>query len=322
MKLGIVGSGKIVHMFLPIAKEIPDLELAAITTTPRSKAIGKELAQKYHIKKTFTDYNEMLQDNNVDTVYVALPNSMHYDAIKAALLANKNVICEKPFVTETKQVIELSKLAKENDLILVEAIKNLYLPNYAGIEENLERLGKIHIVSLNYTQYSSRYDAFLEGKIAPAFDPKKDGGALMDIGIYNIHLLTALFGEANSVQYYPNIQKGIDTSGILVASYKDGKQASLIAAKDSAAPERSYIEGEKGSIYISGHPNEIPGFTLALKGQEEQHFNFNEHKDMVDEFLAFEDMIDSHDMKASQEALEESRIVCDVLEKARASFLK
>lgn len=321
MKLGIVGSGLIVHMFLPIAKQIPGLQLAAITTTKRSKQVGKDLAEKYGIVTTFTDYDEMLKSPDVDTIYICVPNFLHYEYSKKAIIAGKNVICEKPFVTKLAQLQELRLLAEKQNVIFVEAIKNIYLPNFNAIKENLARIGKIHIINFNYTQYSSRYDAFLAGKIAPAFDPKKNGGALMDIGIYNIHLLTALFGKAHAVQYYPNIQRNIDTSGVLMASYHDGKQASLIVAKDSSALARSFIEGENGSIYIDGHINELPNFTVAIKGKDEEHFNFNEHDDMVDEFLAFEDMVDTHNMEASKQSLQESEDVCSILEKARSSYM-
>lgn len=321
MKLGIVGSGLIVHMFLPIAKQIPGLQLAAITTTKRSKQVGKDLAEKYGIVTTFTDYDEMLKSPDVDTIYICVPNFLHYEYSKKAIIAGKNVICEKPFVTKLAQLQELRLLAEKQNVIFVEAIKNIYLPNFNAIKENLARIGRIHIINFNYTQYSSRYDAFLAGKIAPAFDPKKNGGALMDIGIYNIHLLTALFGKAHAVQYYPNIQRNIDTSGVLMASYHDGKQASLIAAKDSSALARSFIEGENGSIYIDGHINELPNFTVAIKGKDEEHFNFNEHDDMVDEFLAFEDMVDTHNMEASKQSLQESEDVCSILEKARSSYM-
>lgn len=321
MKLGIVGSGLIVHMFLPIAKQIPGLQLAAITTTKRSKQVGKDLAEKYGIVMTFTDYDEMLKSPDVDTIYICVPNFLHYEYSKKAIIAGKNVICEKPFVTKLAQLQELRLLAEKQNVIFVEAIKNIYLPNFNAIKENLARVGRIHIINFNYTQYSSRYDAFLAGKIAPAFDPKKNGGALMDIGIYNIHLLTALFGKAHAVQYYPNIQRNIDTSGVLMASYHDGKQASLIVAKDSSALARSFIEGENGSIYINGHINEIPNFTVAIKGKDEEHFNFNEHDDMVDEFLAFEDMVDTHNMEASKQSLQESEDVCSILEKARSSYM-
>lgn len=215
MKLGIIGSGKIVHDFLSIADQIPDLELAALSTTKRSHQIGLELQEKYNISKLYDNNTDLFNDANVDTVYVAVPNSLHFSIAKAALEAGKNVICEKPFVATTDEARELKEIADKNQVIIVEAITNIYLENFKFIEDNLAKIAPIHVVNLNYTQYSSRYDAFLEGDIQPAFDPKKDGGALMDLGIYNLHIIIKLFGKPDSVKYFPTIQKIL----ILLASF-------------------------------------------------------------------------------------------------------
>ena len=188
MKLGIIGSGMIVHDFLKTADKINNLELTAISSTVRSKDIARELASQYGIKKTYTDNEKMMVDPDVDTVYVAVPNFLHYEIAKEALEHGKNVICEKPFVESTEQAKELKQLADEKDLIILEAITNLYLENFKQIQKELKNIAPIHIVNMNYTQYSSRYDAFLEDKIAPVFDPNKDGGALMDLNIYIVHL--------------------------------------------------------------------------------------------------------------------------------------
>ena len=202
MKLGIIGSGMIVQDFLTTADQIDNLELTAISSTKRSAGIAQELAQKYNISQTYTDNEKLMSDSNVDTVYIGVPNFLHYSLAKLALEHGKNVICEKPFVLSTAEAEELKRLADEKDLIIVEAITNIYLENYKKIKEELDNIAPIHIVSLNYTQYSSRYDAFLEGKIAPVFDPKKDGGALMDLNIYNIHLAAGLLGLPDKVKYY------------------------------------------------------------------------------------------------------------------------
>lgn len=111
MKLGIVGSGMIVHDFLTTADQIENLELTAISSTKRSANIARELAKKYNIKKTYTDNEAMMADPDVDTVYVAVPNFLHYDIAKLALEHGKNVICEKPFVESTAQAEELKQLA-------------------------------------------------------------------------------------------------------------------------------------------------------------------------------------------------------------------
>ena len=229
----------------------------------------------------------MMVDPDVDTVYVAVPNFLHYEIAKEALEHGKNVICEKPFVESTEQAKELKQLADEKDLIILEAITNLYLENFKQIQKELKNIAPIHIVNMNYTQYSSRYDAFLEGKIAPVFDPNKDGGALMDLNIYNIHFIVGLLGMPKSVEYKANIERGIDTSGVLNLDYGNFK-AVLIAAKDCAAPVNSLIEGDEGTIQVDGPANVMDSFDI-FKDQDKTHIDEKVYPHrMYEEFRAFE----------------------------------
>ena len=319
MKLGIIGSGMIVQDFLKTADKINNLELVAISSTVRSKDIAQELAKQYGIKKTYTDNKKLMEDPDVDTVYVAVPNFLHYEIAKETLEHGKNVICEKPFVESTAQAKELKQLADEKDLIILEAITNLYVENFKAIQKELKNIAPIHSINMNYTQYSSRYDAFLEGKIAPVFDPKKDGGALMDLNIYNIHLVAALFGLPDKVQYYANMQKGVDTSGILHLYYPD-KQASLTASKDSYVTPRSFIEGEKGSICIDGSTGELNNFTVQMRGKEPKRYNLNKYDHrMTSEFNAFSEIIDNHDTVKADEAFVNTLESMQILTAARNS---
>ncbi len=213
---------------------------------------------------------------------------------------------------------ELKVIADQKKLIIIEAITNIYLENFKFIEENLDKIAPIHVVNLNYTQYSSRYDAFLAGDIQPAFDPKKDGGALMDLGIYNLHIIIKLFGKPEAVNYFPTMQKNIDTSGILHLSYPD-KQASSIAAKDSFSPNVSTIEGEKGALIIYGHPNEMPKVGMQLKGQEVKVINNNKYSHrMVAEFIEFTKIIAQHDFKEADQAFTHSLNTLAVLQEAKS----
>jgi len=211
MKLAILGTGKIVDEVLPVLKEINGIELSAILSTPRSLEKAQKLAEIYGISQASSDYDSILANPDVDTVYVALPNHLHYDYAKKALLAGKHVICEKPFTLTLAEFEDLAKIAEQNNRILLEAITNQYLGNFAAIKDNLAKLGDIKIVECNYSQYSSRYDAFKRGEIAPAFDPAKGGGALRDLNIYNIHLVIGLFGKPEKVQYLANMERGVDT---------------------------------------------------------------------------------------------------------------
>lgn len=316
MKLTVVGTGKIVEEALPIITATNGIQVQALVSTPRSQEKAKALADHYRIQDLYTDLEEALTNPNTDTVYVATPNHLHYEMTKAALLAGKHVICEKPFTLKEAQAQELAEIAKRKQLILLEAITNLYLENFAVLKEELANLGDIKIVDCNYSQYSSRYDAFKEGVIAPAFDPEKGGGALRDLNIYNIHLVVALFGLPKTVNYLPNMERGVDTSGILLMDYLDFKVV-CIAAKDCSAEVRTTIQGNRGSLIVAGESNTLPQVQVTENGIEPRVINKNgsEHR-MAAEFRVFQAIIDERDFERAQEALDHSLKVMKVLDLA------
>lgn len=316
MKLAITGSGKIVHDFLTMAPNLKDTELSAIIGTQRSIDTLYQLQKQYDIGKVFTDYDEALRDDSFDTVYVAVPNSLHYTFSKKALEAGKNVISEKPFTVKYDEFLELKHIAQDKNLILIEAITNQYLQNYLDLKKQLSSIGNLKIIESNYSQYSSRYDAFKEGKILPVFNPKMGGGALMDINIYNIHLIVGLFGKPARVQYLPNIERDIDTSGILVLDYGTSK-AIAIGAKDSTAPIRTVFQGDQGSIVLNGPTNEMNSFDVYdnQKLLENVSHNPYQHR-MQQEFVEFERIIRENDLATAELQLEHSETVMWVVNEA------
>ena len=320
MKLAILGTGKIVDEVLPVLKEINGIELSAILSTPRSLEKAQKFAEIYGISQASSDYDSILANPDVDTIYVALPNHLHYDYAKKALQAGKHVICEKPFTLTLAEFEDLVAIAEQRQLFLLEAITNQYLGNFSYVKENLPKLGDIKIVECNYSQYSSRYDAFKRGEIAPAFDPEKGGGALRDLNIYNIHLVVGLFGKPEMVHYLANMERGVDTSGMLVMDYGHFKCV-CIGAKDCSADIRSTIQGNKGSVTILGPTNTMPEVNLSLNGQSMQLVNQNSlnHR-MHDEFVAFQNIISNREYNNQKAALEHSRAVMEVLDAAIKSL--
>lgn len=139
---------------------------------------------------------------------------------------------------------------------------------------------------------------------------------LRDLNIYNIHLLVGLFGKPNRVEYLPNVERGVDTSGILVLDYGNFK-AVAIGAKDCSAEIRSTIQGDKGAITIFGATNTLPEIGVTLNGQKERVVNLNspQHR-MYDEFVAFEKMVAIKDFDSVAQQLEHSRQVMEVLDQA------
>lgn len=316
MKLGIVGSGKIVRDFLTITPYLKDLELTAICGTKRSEEVLKELKSKYNIKNIFYNYNKLL-NSEINTVYIALPNNLHFQFAKEALESGKNAIVEKPITSTYKEALVLSDLAKQEQLFIFEAITTQYLPNYKKIKEFIPKIGNIKIVQCNCSQYSSRYNNFKEGNILPAFDPEFSGGALMDLNIYNVHYVVGLFGRPKYVEYYPNIEKGIDTSGILILDYGTFKCV-CIGAKDCKAPIANNIQGELGCIHQNTPANVCKSFEVLMNDGISFLINENDYDHrMINEFIEFGHMIENANLKKCYQMLEQSLIVSEVQTIAR-----
>ena len=316
MKLGIIGSGIIVTEFLPKLVKMENMEVLGIMGVPSSKEQLEALCKENNIQHALYDFDELCA-LGIDTVYIAVPNFLHYDYCRKALLAGKHVIVEKPMVSNLSQAQELQKLAKEKDLFVFEAVTTLYFDTYATIKEWLDKIGTIKMVNCNYSQYSRRYDAFAKGEVLPAFDYRKAGGAMMDLNLYNLHFVTGLFGRPDDYRYYANIERNIDTSGTLLMKYP-GFIALCSAAKDCSAPYYFVIEGTKGYIQMKFPPNFIAGISLCLndgtKIDVEEKMASNR---LLPEFRYFIDAINAHDVEAYFKAMNQSLLVSEICTNAR-----
>lgn len=276
IKLGTVGSGVIVHSILDGVAATDGISLEAVYSRMEEK--GRELAGKYGAEKVYTDLEAFLSDEEVNFIYVASPNNLHYRHAKAALLHGKNVICEKPMCPRKEQVEELVSLAKERGLLLVDATPTAYLPNLGVIRELLPQVGRLRLVMSSYSQYSSRYDKLLAGETPNVFSPDFAGGCLQDINYYNLYLNVALFGKPETSVYYPNLcRTGVDTSGIAMLQYPDFV-SECAGAKDTWGDNAVQIQGEKGYLLIEGGANGLTGVRLSTK-EAESSYNRQENPD-------------------------------------------
>ena len=316
MKLAIAGSGMIVQTLLPYLKEW-GWEPAAICATQRSAAKAQELADAYG-SALYTDYPAMLSEVEADAVYLGVPNSLHAGMAKQALSAGWNVIVEKPVTSALWEAEELAGLAREKRLFLYEAITTIYQPDYAALRAQLPRIGTVKLASCNFSQYSSRYDAFRRGEVLPVFDPAKSGGALMDLNLYNLHWLMGLFGAPEQVEYHANMERGIDTSGVLLLRYP-GFQAVSLAAKDCAAPGQSIIQGTQGYLAQNTPANQCGEVTLHLNSGGEETFHTPTQHRMEMEFRTFARQMQAGDLDSCYAALDHSLAVIRVLTQARQS---
>lgn len=304
-----------VPWFLEAAKLIPEMEVRALFARKEEKR--KEICEKYQVPVAYDSYEKLLADQSIDVLYLPVPNHLHYSFTKQALEAGKHVILEKPFTVTYEEAKKLAELARAKGLVLFEAITNQYNTNYEKVRELLPGLGDVKIVQLNFSQYSSRYEAFKQGNIAPVFDPAKAGGALMDLNVYNIHFVVSLFGEPKAIHYYPNMEKGVDTSGILVMEYPTF-QCVCVAAKDCGAPLSVNIEGDKGCMFSHSNSGRFEEFSYQENKQEPIHYELARRDSIfAEELTAFTEYYVNKNQAELDRRLEHSLRVMKVLDAAR-----
>lgn len=276
-----------------------------------------EMAAKYGVARSYTDIGQFLSDDELDLVYIASPNSLHFEQAKMALEAGKHVLCEKPMCPRAKEVKHLADIASEKGLMLAEAVPTLYLPNYKALLNALPKVGQVVGIDAEYSQYSSKYDSFLSGNLPNVFNPEFAGGCLMDLNFYNIYLTIALFGKPQDAVYHPQLsENGIDISGTAELSYP-GFEARLKGAKNIQGDNYYRIEGEKGHINITGGSNGLKEVHISCEEGEET-INLQPEPDRwYYEIRGITPLLVSEDHSTFNERIELTYNVISLIEKKR-----
>lgn len=309
MRIGTIGTGFIVDAIIEAAKLDKSISFTAVYS--RSTETGTKFADKYNIKHVFDDMEAFLNSDTFDVVYIASPNSLHYSQTMQALDLGKHVIVEKPFAGNVEQAKEMIKKAKEKKLFLFEAITNIYLPHFDYLKNELSKIGNIKLIQMNMSQVSSRYHALMEGKVTNVFDPNFYGGCLMDLNIYNIHLMTGLFGLPQEVSYVANLfNNGVDISGELTLKYPNFV-GSLVASKDSLGQNFVQIQGDAGYIYIPSSASMLTEVKTYTKDSK-SIYDVQTMPTHYYEFKSFQEMMDQEDYNNCYKILNHSLEVVEI----------
>ena len=248
IRFASVGTGWIAGEFIKGTRGVLGLEYAACYS--RSRETGEKFAAQWGAETVYTDLEQMAKDSTIDAVYIASPNALHYAQSKLFLEHGKHVICEKPITVEPEQLEELQALAAQKGLVYMEALIGVYLPETKILKETVEKLGQVHLARIDFSQYSSKYPAYLAGKTPNIFNPQMATGGLMDLGIYCVYPALMLFGIPESVSAHARfLRTGADGSGCVTLGYPD-KTVVLTYSKTAQGTIGSEIQGENGVIKI------------------------------------------------------------------------
>lgn len=268
IRIATIGTSMITGRFIRKAAVVPTVKVTAMYSRKIEKA--KAIGEEYGVSIYYDDLNKMAKDPQIDAVYVASPNSLHYEQTLLLLRSGKHVICEKSMGSNVRETEEMFRVAKENGVVLLEAMRTLHDPAFQAIKNNLKKIGRIRKACLEYCQYSSRYDYFMAGQLTNIFDPKFSAGALQDIGVYCVGAMVDIFGVPQETNAYAVLlPNGIDGCGTIHASYP-GMVAEISYSKITRSDNCSQIQGEKGTIYFEPLANPKRVWITYIDGSKEE----------------------------------------------------
>lgn len=251
LRYGILSTSSIAPRFIAGVRAAKAGEITALSSRSLEKA--KEKAAAWDIPKAYGSHDKLLNDPDVDIVYISTVNAQHYPWAKAALLAGKHVVCEKPCTTSAEETAELFALAKSKNLFLMEAEKMLFLPAVLAAKEKIDSgaLGDMYMADLSHS-FPASYNGWM-------FDQDAGGGPLLSSGIYAVQLMLWLFGDIKNIQGRKSaLESGVEWQYILTGETGSGV---LFTAKNSTRAildNTCRIFGTKGWL-------ELPNYWKAQK---------------------------------------------------------
>ncbi len=267
INFGIIGTGRIAQQFMDEAEKNNKINIAGICARNFEKT--KNTAEEYKVDRAYESAEEMLRDKSIDAVYIATMHPTHFAYTVKALNAGKHVLCEKPAVLKKEELEKVVKLAREKKLLFMEAMVVGFNPLYRQMKELIENgeIGEIVHIESSFGSKSTKVHKH---------NPKQAGGALYDIGIYNIFLLTDLLGVPDEINVSARKNDwGVEGSVTGLFGYEGGATGSFYATMDSISGNSAKIIGTEGMIEIPDSWTVAKKFILKKLG-EEQIFEIDE----------------------------------------------
>lgn len=266
---GIIGPGNIAHQFAKALSVTENGVLYAVGSRDSGRA--GEFAMEYGALQSYGSYDELIEDENVEVVYIATPHHRHYELSKKCLEAGKAVLCEKPITINAGQFDELISLARKNKVFYMDALWTRFLPTVQKTMELIEA-GKIGEVRAVKADFGFKTEFHPAGRL---YNPEMGGGSILDIGIYPIFLSLLVLGYPATIKAASVIgETGVDESCSMSFSYKNGAIANLLSTLRVNTDTSAEICGTRGRIYINRLWFKPSSLTLVIDGQKQEEQSF------------------------------------------------
>lgn len=260
IRWGIIGTGGIATTLASDLRLMPDASLVAVGS--RSQSTADEFGARFDVPHRHATYDDLVNDPDVDAVYVSTPHPGHHNAALSAINAGKAVLVEKPFTMNAKEASSLIDAARSRGVFLMEAMWARFLPHMVRVRELLasRALGDVRIVIADHNQWFARDPSHR------LFDPALGGGALLDLGIYPVSFASMVFGTPTRVTAVSDRAfTGVDATTSAILQYDDGAHSMVTTSLEVAGPNRAAIVGTEARIEIDATFYAPTSFTLIAR---------------------------------------------------------
>lgn len=244
-KWGIIGPGKIAGKFAEALLHLPDAELYAVASRDIGKA--RQFSEKYGATKSYGSYEDLVNDQQVDVVYIATPHTFHHAHAILCLQKGKPVLCEKPMSVSHTSTLEIVAASRSHNVFLMEAMWTRFLP---VIDKTLELLKNGEIGEIKYLHADFGFMLPFD-PASRLYDIKLGGGSLLDVGVYPLFLALLIFGKPSEIKSFAHLSPtGADESTSAVLYYENGAMANIFSSIVSQTPLKAEIYGTNGMIVL------------------------------------------------------------------------
>lgn len=249
LKWGILGCGVIAN---EMAQAFEKMGRKVYGVSSRTQTKTEAFAEKYGVEHVYGSYEEMLEDENIDVIYIATPHSQHYENMKKAVAAGKHILCEKAITVNDHQLEEIISLAEEKNLTVREAMTISHMPLFKELKDRIDKgaIGTVKMVQVNFGS-NKGYDSTNR-----FFALEAAGGALLDIGGYATTFARTFMDEApntilTTVQY---VETGVDEQSGIILKNESDQMAVICLTIRAKQPKRGVVTGDKGYIEVYEYP--------------------------------------------------------------------
>lgn len=314
IKWGIIGAGNIAHRFAKSLSFESDAELYGISGRNEEKL--KAFQKEYPCEKIYIGHENLLQDENINAVYISLPHDLHSEWIIKALRAHKAVLCEKPAVMNAAEMEEVIRVAGEEHVLFMEAMKTRFVPAYAEIKRMIDE----GVIGEVYSVRASNCFLLPEEMYGKTYHTKKGvGGALLDSGCYGVTWISQYMkGSPESLGPGVKMMNGVDMFSDTFLRFENGL-AELIAGFDRDTGSHVLITGTCGNI-VCDEMHRPVDFTV-IKGSEETKYSYPYvHDDFFGEIHAFDELLKAGKTESDVMSLNDSLRDAEIMDLIRSGF--